>query len=124
MLHTMGLYAAPFESIAAGRKSVEIRLDDEKRRRVCVGDTIEFILEPQESRRVRVTVTGLRRFATFRELYESVPASDMDVCGESVEQMVAETYGIYTPEQERKYGALAITVSLQPGSLSAATLEA
>lgn len=42
MLHKMGLYEEPFQSIVAGKKVIEIRLNDEKRQAVQVDDLIEF----------------------------------------------------------------------------------
>jgi ASC-1-like (ASCH) protein len=39
----MGLYSEYFIAIKEGKKQVEVRLNDEKRRKIKVGDTIEFI---------------------------------------------------------------------------------
>ena len=38
----MNLAPSPFEMIKSGAKTIELRLYDEKRRAVKVGDTIEF----------------------------------------------------------------------------------
>ncbi|MDY0407970.1 DUF3850 domain-containing protein [Paracerasibacillus soli] len=51
MLHKMSLYIAPFQSIKSGRKTVEVRLNDEKRRKVNIGDTIEFTKIPEGKRK-------------------------------------------------------------------------
>lgn len=40
--HHMGLFEGPFQSMITGRKTVEVRLNDEKRRHVQVGDLIKF----------------------------------------------------------------------------------
>ena len=42
MKHNMRLKKEPFEKICAKKKTVELRLLDEKRKKVNVGDTIEF----------------------------------------------------------------------------------
>ena len=42
MLHQMRLQDAPFNSIKAGTKDIEMRLYDEKRRSIKPGDIIEF----------------------------------------------------------------------------------
>ena len=42
MEFTMKLYASPFAMIASGEKTIELSLNDEKRRQISVGDTIRF----------------------------------------------------------------------------------
>ena len=39
MIHYMNLNPQPFEMIAAGRKTIELRLLDEKRKQIQAGDT-------------------------------------------------------------------------------------
>ena len=41
--HEMKLYPAPFDSIKSGRKTVEMRLNDEKRQLIKIGDRIRFV---------------------------------------------------------------------------------
>ena len=40
--HNLKLNAGPFASVAAGTKTIEMRLMDEKRKQIKVGDTIIF----------------------------------------------------------------------------------
>ena len=40
VVHHMKLHASPFEKIKSGEKTIELRLFDEKRRQIKVGDTI------------------------------------------------------------------------------------
>ena len=42
MIHQMGLYEEPFQSIKAERKTIEVRLNDDKRKKLRVGDQIVF----------------------------------------------------------------------------------
>lgn len=42
MRHTMKLKEDPFERMKNGTKTIEFRLYDEKRRKIKVGDEIEF----------------------------------------------------------------------------------
>jgi ASC-1-like (ASCH) protein len=57
----MGLYGVYFQSIIEGKKKVEVRLNDEKRRKINVGDTIEFIKVPVQDETLKVQVTELRK---------------------------------------------------------------
>ena len=108
----MGLFESPFHSIRTGKKTVEVRLNDEKIRKVKIGNLIKFIKLPENDHALVAEVTELRTFSTFREMYEHIPASDFDVVGDSIEVMVKQTYDIYTPEQEKQCGTLAITIKL------------
>jgi ASC-1-like (ASCH) protein len=46
MLHRMGLYGEYFQSIIDEKKKIEVRLNDDKRRKIQVGDMIEFVKVP------------------------------------------------------------------------------
>ena len=46
MIYEMKLKENPFERIENGTKTVEFRLYDEKRRKIKIGDKIEFLKLP------------------------------------------------------------------------------
>lgn len=106
----MGLYGEYFNAIKAGKKIVEVRLNDEKRRRIKEGDTIEFIKVPQQDEILRVQVTDLRRYDTFEDMYNDIPLKDFDCEDWTIKEMIEGTYEIYTLEQEKEWGTLAITI--------------
>lgn len=110
MVHQMGLYGEYFSSIKVGKKMVEVRLNDDKRRKIKVGDTIEFIKAPKNNETLRAQVAELRKYDTFKEMYEDIPFKDFDCEGWTMEEMIKGTYEIYTPEQEKQWGTLAITI--------------
>lgn len=110
MHHEMSLRPGPFAKIADGSKRWELRLHDEKRRLISVGDTITFTCTADE-RTVEVRVTELRPFASFAELYAALPLTE---CGYTTDNAASadphdmEKY--YPPEKQAKYGVLAIGV--------------
>lgn len=106
----MGLYREYFQSIINGKKKVEVRLNDENRRKIKVGDRIEFIKVPEQDETLTVRVTGIRNYNTFKEMYEDIPFKDFDCEGWTMQEMIDGTYEIYNPEQEKEWGALAITI--------------
>lgn len=110
MIHKMGLYGEYFQSIREGKKKVEVRLNDEKRRKIKVGDTIEFLRVPEQDETIKVEVIEHRKYNTFKEMYEDIPFKDMDCEGWTMEEMLDGTYDIYTPAQEKDWGVLAITI--------------
>lgn len=106
--HTMRLRREPFEKIAAGRKTVELRLYDEKRQQIRVGDRIRFTCEGAE---VLTEVLGLYRFASFGELYAALPLTDFGYAeGETASPKDMEAY--YSPAEQAAYGVVGIKIRL------------
>lgn len=101
MLHCMKLLEKPFNNIKNGTKTVEFRLYDEKRRKIKIGDKIEFTKLPELNEKIIVEVLDLYLANTFRELFEKSFASS-----EEVEKHMNSIYTIYSKEQERQYGVL------------------
>lgn len=106
-MHLMRLAREPFGMIASGRKTVEVRLFDEKRGRLSVGDTIEFTCT-DSGERITVRITDLMRFSSFSELYSSGLLDDCGCGGMTVEEAVSYILRYYTASDEAKYGALAV----------------
>ena len=73
MLHKMKLKLSPFEKIKNGSKTIELRLYDEKRQRVSIGDFIEFTCLDDPKQKIQTRVTALHRFNSFAELYAALP---------------------------------------------------
>jgi len=113
--HVLTLFPEYFDSTCSGRKKVEVRLNDEKRRVISVGDIIQFECLPDRKRSVEVIVEELYKQATFEDLYRSIPFGDFDCEGWTMKEMIDGTYEIYTPEQESKWGALGIRIKLRVG---------
>ena len=68
MTHFMKLKNEPFMSIKNGLKTIEMRLFDEKRKQIKVGDTIEFT-NIVSLEKLKVKVIALHKFKNFEELY-------------------------------------------------------
>lgn len=106
----MGIYDNFFSSIKEGKKTIEVRLNDEKRRKIKVGDTIKFISLPSKNETLHVLVMALRKYDTFEAMYHDIPFKAFDCEGWTMKEMLDGTYEIYTPEQEKQWGTLAITI--------------
>ena len=70
--HEMNLHPAPFEMIQCGKKTIELRLYDEKRRKINIGDRIVFT-NTKSGETLDVEVVKLHIFKSFEELYSSLP---------------------------------------------------
>lgn len=113
MKHFMSLNPAPFYMIKSGEKTIELRLYDEKRRRINVSDEIEFLNTDDENEKILVRVLRLHRFKSFDELYGALPLlkcgySKNDIAIASPEDMTV----YYSREQQTKYGVLGIEIEL------------
>ena len=107
----MKLDAHPFEKIARGEKTVELRLNDEKRRKIAVDDVIVFSKANQPDRTLKARVIALHRFNDFAELYSALPLNKCGYCeGDSPSPGDMEAY--YSNEEQRRWGVLGIEISL------------
>lgn len=111
--HIMNLTSAPMQKIRAGNKTIELRLNDEKRKQISVGDTIKFINTEDSNDTLRVTVVNLFVFSSFAELYDNLPLlkcgyNEDNINTASPDDM--EKY--YSREKQNQYGVVGIEVSL------------
>jgi ASC-1-like (ASCH) protein len=110
MVHIMKLQPFSFDKIKEGKKIIEVRLYDEKRREIKIGDVIEFKREPEQVETVKADVIGLLNYKTFADLASDFPASYF---GHSdTEDLLKSIYAFYTKEQEEKYTVLGIKIKL------------
>lgn len=106
----MKLYDEPFNLIKDGKKTIEVRCNDEKRQKLKVGDKIIFTRYENPADRIRAEIVELRAFNTFRELYSAYPLETFGYNYKTVDDMVKDAYDIYSKEKEEKYGVLAISI--------------
>ena len=108
MIHYMNLVPSAFIKIADGSKTIELRLNDEKRQQINVGDTIVFRCTSIKGI-IGAQVVKLHKFSDFEELYNALP---LEKCGYTVVELDTAHYTdmeqYYTKEQIKKYGALGI----------------
>ena len=110
MLHIMKLDSEPFEMIVAKSKTIELRLNDEKRQQIKIGDIISFV---NNGNSINCKVIDLFYFANFKELYDNLPLME---CGYKEENIVTanskdmDTY--YSIEKQKKYGVVGIKIAV------------
>lgn len=113
MTHYMRLEPEPFYQILTGRKSIELRLNDEKRQKIKVGDIIVFCNIQQPDQKLTSKVTNLYNFATFADLYLNLP---LEQCGYLSKQISSakytDMYKYYSKEDEKRFGVVGIEISI------------
>lgn len=113
MKHYMNLCPEPFEMIRSGEKTIELRLNDEKRKAISVGDTIVFTNTQDNSRQISATITALHKFKNFTELYSKLPLLKCGYTEEDIDSAKPEDMNVYySKELEEKYGALGIELAV------------
>lgn len=109
----MNLHSQPFDLIKSGVKTIELRLYDEKRQKIKVGDTIVFTKTSVSNEQITVTVINLHVFASFEELYRSLP---LGKCGYLPDELAnaspKDMDAYYSPEEQMHYGVLGIEIEL------------
>ena len=72
MKYSFNLQPQFFDSIKNGQKKIEVRLYDEKRQQVKIGDKIEFSKLPDLQEKLIVDVIDLYREDTFENLFRKL----------------------------------------------------
>lgn len=111
MLHTMKLQPIQFESVTSGKKTIESRLFDEKRRLINVGDEIEFSKNVDSTKTIKTKVKALYRYDSFESLFSDFPSEYFG--GNSKEFLLEEISRFYQKEEQEKYGVVGIKIELQ-----------
>lgn len=75
MTHELKLQPKYYNFILNGTKRIEIRLYDEKRQKIKVGDTIKFLKEPELKESFKVKVVELLRYDSFEDLFKDYDIS-------------------------------------------------
>lgn len=112
VLHKMKLQASAYARVRSGAKMLELRLYDEKRQRIQLGDTIEFTELSDLVATVRAHVIGLLIYPTFASLIDDIPTALMGYQETDRDYLRTGMYEIYSPEDEAKYGVLGIRFQL------------
>ncbi len=108
----MKLKGEPFCKIKNGTKKYELRLYDEKRKRICVDDLIEFTNQ-DNNEKIIVQVTEINVFDSFIDLYATLP---LEQCGYAKNELstasASDMEKYYTKEEQKLYGVVAIKIEL------------
>lgn len=111
MKHYMNLVPSAFAKIEAGTKTIELRLNDEKRQKISIGDEIVFTNTVFHEKQLEAKVIDLHHFSSFAELYQKLPLTK---CGyaEGEAAHSDDMLAYYPRERELHYGALGIEIEL------------
>lgn len=110
MIHQMKLQPQYFNYIQNGTKRIELRLNDEKRRIIQLGDEIEFLKEPELKESMKVKVAGLLRYQSFSDLFKDFDIKVLSDKTMTKEELLNVLQEFYTIEKQKEYGVLGIRI--------------
>lgn len=115
----MNLNKEPFNMIKNGEKTIELRLNDEKRQQLKIGDYIKFYNIKDNDEFIFTEITNLFKFDSFKELYKAL---DLKKCGYKQDELPNAKHEdmlvYYSIQNQLKYGVLGIEIKvLQSNSI-------
>lgn len=112
MKHEMKLQQKYYDFIKRGTKRIEIRLFDEKRQKIKIGDTIKFLKEDNQDESFEVKVIGLLRYNSFEDMFKDFDISVLSDKSMTKDELISVLEKFYTKEKQEKYGVLGIRIEL------------
>lgn len=108
----MSLDSDPFSTMKIGRKKIEIRLFDEKRRLIAIGDKIHFFLRNRPEEAFDAKVIKIRRFINSQDLVER---EDFSLTGglyisPDAWKLAIDRY--YSADDQTSYGLVSLHIEL------------
>lgn len=111
--HSMNVDGKWFDKVVGGSKTIELRLNDDKRRNVKVGDYVILnnLAEKPELTKSVVQVTALHKFDNYEDLYNNL---DMAKCGYSKSDVPNpdDMLEYYSAERQAEWGVVGIEFDL------------
>ena len=110
-VHELNLYRRYFDLVAAGEKTIEVRVKYPRLRDLAAGDVIRFRIKGTDET-CDVRVKRVTEYETFEERLDGEGPANINPVSSRAQQL-ANIRKIYPPEKEA-LGALAIEIELLP----------
>ena len=112
-IHELKLNERYYDYILYGTKRIELRLFDEKRQLINIGDKIRFLKESNLEESFVVSVIGLIRYNSFEDLFNDFDISVLADKSMSKEELLDVLGVFYMKEKQEEYGVLGIRIKLE-----------
>ena len=110
MTYEFNLSDEPYKKIKSGLKNVEMRLYDERRKDIKIGDYI-ILKNEDTNKKLKVKVLNINIFNSFKELYASYPKNRLGYSdNETASYKDMNRY--YDDFKQKKYKVMAIEIEL------------
>lgn len=112
MKHEMKLHPKYYNFILNGTKRLEIRLFDEKRKQIKIGDTIKFSKVSDLNESFNAKVIELLRYNSFENMFKDFDISILSDKSMTKEELITVLEQFYPKEKQEQYGVLGIRIEL------------
>ena len=97
-----------FEVVKYGTKNVEVRVNDEKRRKLKIGDQITFLKRPDDIENIVAVIEDLVYYKNFRDLVNDYSIEELYLKDYSKNEFLNLLKRFYSDDEIDKYGVVAI----------------
>ena len=97
-----------FDIVLSGTKNIECRVNDEKRRKLKIGDTLTFLRRPDDIDKIDTIIEDLVYFDTFEQLVDNYNIEQIYLKDYTKEDFINLIKRFYSDEEISKYGVVAI----------------
>ena len=108
MKYNMKLNNEPFNKIKDGTKTIELRLNDDKRKLLNINDSIEFT-NRDTNEKLLVNIIDLYKYSSFKELYNNFNKEELGY-DKDEEASYKDMEKYYSKEEQNKYGVVGIKI--------------
>ena len=103
-MHKLNVKEKYYNMLKSGNKTIELRLFDEKRRKIKIGDTIEFSNNSDVDDKFTAQVINLYKASNFEELCENINCCDAGFS--SNEELIDVLEEFYLKDKQREFGVI------------------
>ena len=107
-----GLKKEYYDKIKSGERVIELRLNDQKRQLMKIGDIIRFGLEPERDEYVEAKIIGLIKYRDFESLLNDIPLDLLGFANLNKDEVLDLLYEFYSKKDEKKFGVVGIRVEM------------
>lgn len=97
-----------FEMVRRQEKCVEVRLNDEKRQALRVGDELTFTCRGNLDEKILTKVTSIQHYKNFEEMLMFEPKKDIGFPFKSFEEIIDIYNDIYSQDEQSLYDVVSI----------------
>lgn len=97
-----------FDIVLNGTKTVECRLNDEKRRNLKIGDKLIFLKRPDDIEKIETVIEDLKYYNNFDEMIKDYNMEEIYLKDCTKEEFLNLIKRFYSDEEINKYGVVAI----------------
>lgn len=107
------LHPEVFEIVLNKIKDVEVRVNDLKRRKLNIGDTLIFLKRPEEKEQIKAKVINLVYFNNFQEVIDYYDMKRIYLSNTTKEEYISLMHQFYSSKEVKEWGVVAIEFKIK-----------